>query len=52
MGGGGVGDWKREGDARGCEIVCVRVCVLVWMQGRSSDRVRYLMSEIFNALLS
>ena len=29
MGGGGGGDWKREGAARGCEIVCVRVCACV-----------------------
>jgi len=41
-------DWDREGEARGCEFVCVcgceDVCVRVWwLQGRRSDRVRYVM---------
>ena len=49
-------DWEREGEASGCEIVCVRACVCVcvggggmrvrareWTQGRRSDRVRYVM---------
>ena len=37
---GGGGEIERE--ARVCEIrVCV--CARVWMQGRESDRVRYVM---------
>ena len=47
--GGGERLGEREGDARGCEIVCVcvrvRVCVCacVWMQERGRDSVRYVM---------
>ena len=44
-GGGGERDWEREAEARGCKIVgeWVCMCTRVWMQGRGSDRVRYVM---------
>ena len=34
---GGQGEWEREREVRGCEIVCL------WMLGRVRDRVRYVM---------
>ena len=47
-GGGGVERYlEREGDARGCEIVCMCVwvclCARVEMRRRGRERVRYVM---------
>ena len=46
-GGGGGGGWKREGEARSCEIMCVWVCVC--MDAAEEEEGQ---SEICNALLN